>query len=411
MVTSSYLTIVFVQPTFSPSFPSIFSAQAPTTTGPTTSEAVGSDLGSPRDFRGGFPGKNNQPPPWNEHFAARPASLGAPKGDRFFFSGARGHVGFREGMDPKLPNFFPKFLIEKFPVPIPTNPNNLFFWVVVFAFFVFSGVVRVTSQQMGKFRIRPLEATNGSLRDGNPWNFDEKTPCQTQVVASSFVLPKTRVKTDSTKTLSESQKPWVNIIPGLESKWLITSTFLTRHPSPFTLHPGEWNPLLLSRALATWPVDLGRCPNETWAVETSTGDGYLHGVKQTASASKGGVLLKKIGPWSIKISSFLIQKKTGLQTPNSKKPPTQNHQFYWTWSGSVPKKNKHIDFQGWAVSFWEEMLGWVFLFWSKQWSKQGSVNARLAKIPRMKSMCRGEICKKKHCWWKNPAPTGMYKTL
>ena len=71
-------------------------------------------------------------------------------------------------MDPKLPNFFPKFLIEKFPVPIPTNPNNLFFWVVVFVFFVFSGVVRVTSQQMGKFRIRPLEATNGSLRDGNP---------------------------------------------------------------------------------------------------------------------------------------------------------------------------------------------------------------------------------------------------
>ena len=140
----------FVQPAFSPSFPSSFSAQAPTTTGPTTSEAVGSDLGSCETF-GWFSWKKQPTTPLKRiHFAARPGSLGAPKGERFFFFRCEVTLVSRRVWTP---NFFPKFLIAKFPVPTP----NSFFWVVFF--FVFHLLlIYVTSQTrtVGKCRIRRL---------------------------------------------------------------------------------------------------------------------------------------------------------------------------------------------------------------------------------------------------------------
>ena len=137
------------------------------------------------------------------------------------------------------------------------------------------------------------------------------------------------------KTLGSS------IIPGLESKWLRTATFLTLHPSPFTLHPQR---LLLSRALATWPVDFGRCPNETWAPLTHPpGVGYLHGVKKRPQPQKGGLLKKNRAMINQNLKLFNPKKKQPEKKPNSKKPPTQTTSFNLTWSESSPKKHWFLE--------------------------------------------------------------------
>lgn len=129
------------------------------------------------------------------------------------------------------------------------------------------------------------------------------------------------------KTLGSS------IIPGLESKWLITSTFLTLHPSPFTPPLVNGTPCCCQGHSLPGPWTLAGAPMKPGQPLTHPpGVGYLHGAKKkkTAPASKGGGRAPEKN-WAMinQNLKFCNPKKPGLalQTPNSKKPPTRKNQF------------------------------------------------------------------------------------